>query len=137
MYRRIEFSGSLGDLPDFLEWFAVPVPRGFFSAVAKVKKPKTDKHCGDDVYGIERGNVFYSDREGYDLPWSDAAKKIEFALQIEAAETGKAESPIWLALYRRDPDAGRLARERVIETTQRSLVDFLWSGDLADLERKP
>ena len=132
-YERINFSGSPGDLPDFLEWFAVPVPRGFFSAIAKVKKPKTDKHYGDDVYGIERGNVFYSHRAAYDLPWSEAVKKIDFALQVEAAETGKAESPIRLALYRRDNDTGRLVRERAIETTQRSLVDFLWSGKLSEL----
>ena len=134
MYKRIEFNGSPRDVPDFLEWFVVPVPRGFFSAIAKVKKPKTDKHYGDDVYGIERGNVFYSTRDAYRLPWHKAARKTDYALQVLAATTGKASGPVRLAVYRRNPETGQLAEERVIEATQRLLVDFLWSGDLSDLE---
>jgi hypothetical protein len=132
-YRRIEFSGQFEEMPPFLEWFPVPVSRAFAKSVLKVKSPKTDKHYGDDEYRIDRGNVFYSHREAYELPWTEVVEKVDFALQVEAAETGKAESPIRLALYRRDKDTGRLARERAIETTQRRLVDFLWSGRLSEL----
>lgn len=132
-YRRIEFSGSFEEMPPFLEWFPVPVSRAFAKSVLKVKSPKTDKHYGDDEYRIDRGNVFYSHREAYDLPWAEAVRMIDFALQVESAETGNAESPMIVAVYRQDSDARQLARERAIETTQRRLVDFLWSGKLSEL----
>ena len=132
-YRRIEFSGSFEEMPGLLEWFSIPVPRAFAKAVLKEKRPKTDKHYGDDAYRIDRGNVLYSHEGAYDRPWAEAVQEINFALQVESAQTGKADSTVRVALYRRDPDTGRLAKERDIETTQRSLVDFLWSGRLSEL----
>ena len=134
MGRTIPFRGSLHELPAFLDWCALPVPRGFLRVLAKERKEQKKAYYTDDKYGIDRGNVFYSSREGYELPWAEAVEGIEFTLQVEAAETGKAGSPVTVALYTQDPETGRLARERAIETTQRMLVDFLRSGDMAGLE---
>lgn len=134
MHRRIDFAGSLADVPNFLEWFAVPVPRGFFSAIAKLRSPKTDKHYTDDVYGIERGNVFFNSRDAYLRPWSEAASKIDYAIQVLEAATGKASGVVLLAIYKRDPITQQLTEKHRVESTQRQLIDFLWSADLRDLE---
>lgn len=136
MYNKIPFDGSVDGLPEYLSWFAVPVPRAFFRGVAKKRHERKKPYYTDDAYGIDRGNVFYSTKLAYELPWGEAVAKIDFALQVEAAATGQAGAAVRLALYRRDADTGGLAKERIIETTQRLLVDFLWSGNLSDLEHR-
>jgi hypothetical protein len=133
------YRGRREDLPDFLPWFAIPLPHAWFGALFKERKEKGKKIYSCDAYKIETGYIIYDRQEAYEaFLWSDAMRTLGFAVQVEMAvpepvEARRKDALLELSVFRPDEDRRRLIKERSLVTTRGQFVEFLKSADFEDL----
>lgn len=139
---KIVYRGTKRQLPEFLPPFAIPVPRAWFDVLFLERKEKKQTVYTADAYAIATGYIVYDCEIVYTVPvWAEAMKVIEFAVQVEWAESARSGSNGSLALMKVSvfiPDQYRqkLEKQRTYDTTQGRFVRFLRSGHFADLEHR-
>lgn len=134
------YRGRKEDLPDFLPWFTIPLPRAWFGALFKERKEKGKKIYSCDAYQIQTGYMVYDRQEAYEaILWADAMKTLGFAVQVEMAvpepvEARRKDALLEVSVFKPDEERKRLIKEQNFITTRGQFVKFLKSGDFEDLK---
>jgi hypothetical protein len=139
---KVVYRGTKQQLPEFLPPFAIPVPRAWFDVLFLERKEKKQTVYTADAYAIATGYVLYDCKTAYTAPvWAEAMKVLEFAVQVEWAESARSGTNGSLALmevslFTPDQDRKKLEKQQTYSTTQGRFVQFLRSGQFTDLEHQ-
>ena len=140
--NSIIYDGHKRDLPQFLPWFTIPLPREWFGALFSSYKKQGATIYKDDAYGVATGYIVYDCQEAYlDGAWLSALKTMRFAVQVEWAEPTKGmpkkkrpSGAMQVTVFTPNKKRTCLERCRTLGTTQKRWLAFLKTGNLADLE---
>lgn len=129
--QTITYHGAISELPVFLSWFLIPVPRAFFQAIFKPYYKNRKRYYRDDHYNFDVGDTVYSHVEAYTRSWETFTDSDSFGVQIRFVEAyHDSRARMTVSIYRYS--TSDMSSERK-ETTQGRFLDFLKSGDVADL----
>jgi hypothetical protein len=74
--ERITYRGKKSDLPAFLPWFKIPMPREWFDVLFKEDQDKKVTIYRADAHNVLTGYTVYDCEEAYkNRQWLDALKK--------------------------------------------------------------
>jgi hypothetical protein len=134
------YRGLRQALPEFLPGFTIPVPKAWFNELFRKRKQKKKVVYQADAYAVTTGDILYDCPAAYTAElWADALKVISFAIQVDWAETPRANSArssalMQVSIFRPDPCRRALEKQRTVGTIQSRFLAFLRSGQLEDLE---
>ncbi len=128
---KIVFEGRVVDLPEYLRWYAIPIPAAFFKALFKQYSKDGKPYFVDDAYALDVGDVVYSHKDAYAKNWGEFLKLDGFVVQIHSV-TGKGNpgDSLMVGIYKPNKKRDRVKKERSADTTQEDFLRFLRTGDL-------
>jgi len=133
--EHIVYEASTQDLPEFLPWFTVPVPRAFFAGIFRPQSKKGPPYVGD-AFAFNAGDTFYDSREGYTAVWQEALQHINWCVIVtspKVAASREPNAPLGFRLLRPSKARTHLAETLTGTIARAHFLRFLQVGELAVL----
>jgi len=126
----------MGDLPDFLPWYKIPVPRAFFLSLFLARQQNNSTVYREKAYGLTAGDTFYDHKAGYGAIWRDALPQIGWCIQITSPKLvsfPEADGPLSFQILRPNKKRTRLEETESATTIRSRFVEFLKAGDMQSI----